>query len=708
MPTLLIVDDLDVNRDMLSRRLRQHGYTVLAAAGGAEALEMVARQPVSLVLLDVEMPVLSGLDVLRELRRQYSRVELPVIMVTARHGSEHVVEALTIGANDYLTKPVDFPVALARIDTQLSLQQADRALRQSEERYTLAVRGANDGVWDWNVRTGQLYVSPRWKLMVGLDEGDEITTPDGWFTRVHVDDAARVREDLERHLEGSSPQFENEHRIRHEDGSYRWVLSRGIALRDAAGQSYRMAGSLTDITNGKVNDPLTGLPNRVLFLDRLNRVIARGGRHPELVYAVLFLDFDRFKLVNDSLGHVVGDQLLIGIAQRLEGCLRSSDTLARLEGDHTIARLGGDEFTVLLEAIREVGDAMVVAERIHRTLTRPFHIAGHDVFISASIGIVTSVHAYDSAEAMLRDADTAMYRAKSLGKARSEMFDTGMRERALVRLRLETDLRHAVDRNEFQLHYQPIVDLRERTVRGFEGLIRWKHGQRGMVAPSDFIPAAEETGLILPIGGWVLDEACRQMASWQAQGATDLPLTMSVNISARQFMQQDLVQQIERTLRQSGLAPEYLKLEITESTIIDNVDSVVAKLLELKSLGVQLAIDDFGTGYSSLSYLHRLPLDSLKIDKSFVNQMGSDSAEIVSAIIGLAHNLGLDVIAEGVETEQQRCRLAEWGCEYAQGYLFSAPQRSEHAERLILPGTVSTGDDPRQWHGVPETLASPG
>jgi EAL domain-containing protein (putative c-di-GMP-specific phosphodiesterase class I) len=301
-----------------------------------------------------------------------------------------------------------------------------------------------------------------------------------------------------------------------------------------------------------------------------------------------------------------------------------------------------------------------------------------------------------------------MYRAKSLGKARSEMFDTGMRERALVRLRLETDLRHAVDRNEFQLHYQPIVDLRERTVRGFEGLIRWKHGQRGMVAPSDFIPAAEETGLILPIGGWVLDEACRQMASWQAQGATDLPLTMSVNISARQFMQQDLVQQIERTLRQSGLAPEYLKLEITESTIIDNVDSVVAKLLELKSLGVQLAIDDFGTGYSSLSYLHRLPLDSLKIDKSFVNQMGSDSAEIVSAIIGLAHNLGLDVIAEGVETEQQRCRLAEWGCEYAQGYLFSAPQRSEHAERLILPGTVPTGDDPRQWHGVPETLASPG
>ena len=342
--------------------------------------------------------------------------------------------------------------------------------------------------------------------------------------------------------------------------------------------------------------------------------------------------------------------------------------------EHTIARLGGDEFTILLESIRHAADASAVAERIHRELAAPFHIAGHEVFASASVGIVTSVHGYDSPEAVLRDADTAMYRAKALGKARSELFDTGMRERALVRLQLETDLRHAIERGEFQLHYQPIVELATGRVDGFEGLLRWQHAERGLILPTDFIPAAEETGLIVPIGIWVLREACRQMASWQAELGPTLPLTVSVNLSAKQFMQRDLVEQIEVALRESGLSPAQLKLEITETTIIENIDSVVIKLLRLKAIGVQLALDDFGTGYSSLSYLHRLPIDSLKIDKSFVQAVTQDSGEIVSAIIGLAHTLRLDVIAEGVETPRQRARLEGLGCEFAQGYLFSAAE----------------------------------
>ena len=636
-----------------------------------------------LVLLDVEMPEMSGLDVLRSLRQRHSRVDLPVIMVTARQESKDVVEALTIGANDYLTKPVDFPVALARIETQLSLQYAAVALRDSEERYTLAVRGANDGIWDWNLRTGALYVSPRWKLMLGLEENEPIGRPDDWLDRVHEHDATSLRESIERHVAGHTPQFENEHRVRHEDGSYRWVLARGLAIRDGDDRCYRMAGSMTDITHGKVSDPLTGLPNRVLFLDRLSRVLARSSRRPDSLNAVLFLDLDRFKLVNDSLGHVIGDQLLVGIAQRLEACLRSSDTLARVDAEHTIARLGGDEFTILLESIRHAADASAVAERIHRELAAPFHIDGHEVFASASVGIVTSVHGYDSPEAVLRDADTAMYRAKALGKARSELFDTGMRQRALVRLQLETDLRHAIERGEFQLHYQPIVELASGRLDGFEGLLRWQHADRGLILPTDFIPTAEETGLIVPIGIWVLREACRQMASWQAEFRPTLPLTVSVNLSAKQFMQRDLVEQIEVALRESGLSPAQLKLEITETTIIENIDSVATKMLRLKAIGVQLALDDFGTGYSSLSYLHRLPIDSLKIDKSFTQAVMQDSGEIVSAIIGLAHTLRLDVIAEGVETPRQRARLAGLGCEFAQGYLFSGPKRPDHITQLI-------------------------
>ena len=686
---LLVVDDAEMNRDLLSRRLQQHRYDVVTASDGRAALALVERGDVALVLLDVEMPEMSGLDVLRSLRQRHTRVDLPVIMVTARHESKDVVEALTVGANDYLTKPIDFPVALARIETQLSLQHAAVALRESEERYTLAVRGANDGIWDWNLRTGALYVSPRWKLMLGLEENDEITRPDDWLDRVHGHDIPALRESIDRHVAGQTPQFENEHRVRHGDGSYRWVLARGLAIRDGDGPSYRMAGSMTDITQGKVSDPLTGLPNRVLFLDRLSRVLARSSRRSHGMDAVLFLDLDRFKLVNDSLGHVIGDQLLIGIAQRLDACLRSSDTLARLDGEHTIARLGGDEFTILLESIRHAADASAVAERIHRELATPFYIAGHEVFASASVGIVTSVHGYDSPEAVLRDADTAMYRAKAMGKARSEVFDTGMRQRALVRLQLETDLRHAIERGEFQLHYQPIVELATGRLDGFEGLLRWQHTDRGLIQPIEFIPAAEETGLIVPIGIWVLREACRQMAAWQAEFGPTLPLTVSVNLSAKQFMQKDLVEQIDIALRDSGLSPAQLKLEITETTIIENIDSVAIKMRRLKAIGVKLALDDFGTGYSSLSYLHRLPIDTLKIDKSFIQAVTQDSGEIVSAIIGLAHTLRLDVIAEGVETPRQRARLAGLGCEFAQGYLFSGPKRADLITDLIPALTVA-------------------
>ena len=369
--------------------------------------------------------------------------------------------------------------------------------------------------------------------------------------------------------------------------------------------------------------------------------------------------------------------------------MSSNDSCSRFDSDHTIARLGGDEFTILLDDITQVGDAMRVADRIQKTLALPFTLEGHEVFTSASVGIAVGARDYESPEAVLRDADTALYRAKALGKARYEVFDVEMRDRAVARLRLDTDLRRAIERHEFHLYYQPIVSLDRNRIEGFEALLRWPHWERGLVYPADFIPVAEETGLILPMGWWAMREACRQLSIWQKTLPSETPLTVAVNLSSKQFVQLDLALQLEQILKETGVAPSTLKIELTESAIIDNTNSMIGLLLQLKSLGVQIAIDDFGTGYSSLSYLHRLPIDSLKIDRSFVSCMTQDSTEIVRAIVGLAHNLGLDVIAEGVETLEQLEQLKALGCEFGQGYLFSPPVEHAEAEAMmrgLVPG----------------------
>jgi diguanylate cyclase (GGDEF)-like protein/PAS domain S-box-containing protein len=686
--SILVVDDNEMNRDLLSRRLRRQGYDVEVAVDGKQALALIAAQGFALVLLDIEMPGLGGLEVLRIVRQTHSAAELPVIMVTARHESHDIVVALNAGANDYVTKPIDFAVTMARIQTQLSRRQAEAALRESEERYALAVRGANDGLWDWNLKTNVIYFSPRWKEMLGWEEQEIANDPAEWFNRLHPEEVDHVRAALDAHIDGRHGHFETEHRMLHRDGAYRWMRSRGLAVRDQAGAAYRMAGSQTDITEGKVADALTGLPNRILFIDRLASSIEQARRHGEYMFAVLFLDLDRFKLINDSLGHVMGDELLVAIARRLESCLRSSDTVARLQTEHTIARLGGDEFTVLLKDIGDVSDALRVAERVQGALSKAFTLNGQEVFTTASIGITTSATHYQTPEAVLRDADTAMYRAKSRGGARSEVFDREMRDRAIARLQLETDLRRAVEREEFRLYYQPIVSLASRQITGFEALIRWQHPERGLILPEEFIRVAEETTVIVPLGWWVVREACRQMRQWQLQRDAPPVLTICVNLSPKQFTQADLTEGVTRILSETGLPSSCLALEITEGTIMESTDCASAVLAELKQLGVQLAIDDFGTGYSSLSYVHRFPIDSLKIDRSFVSEMSSqgEPSEIVRAIVNLAHNLGLDVIAEGVETRSQLDHLARLGCDYGQGYLFSPPVSADAASALVLAG----------------------
>ena len=681
---LLIVDDNELNRDMLARRLARKGYEILLAENARQLPQRVKEDAVDLVLLDIEMPEISGLEALKILRETYSPIELPIIMVTAKNQSEDVVKALDLGANDYVTKPIDFAVALARIGTQLSHKRAQEGLKESEERYALAARGANDGLWDWNLEANVVYFSTRWKNMLGYQESEIGDKPDEWLDRIHDADRERVNEEIAAHQKGSVPQFESEHRVLHKDGTFRWMLCRGLAVHNGSGKTLRMAGWQTDITEGKVSDPLTGLPNRLLFTDRVGRLVKHSKRRKEYLFAVLFLDLDGFKMINDSLGHLVGDQLLVAVASRLEKCLRATDTVARLGEGFIVARMGGDEFTVLLEDLKHPDDAKQAADRLMKAVTSPFMLGGREVFTSLSIGIALSGPGYEQAEDILRDADTAMYRAKSMGKARYEIFDADMRASVVARLQLEMDLRRALEHGEFHNVYQPIVSLAAGQIVGFEALLRWQHPTRGLLGPVEFIAVAEETGLIRDLGWWNLREACQQMTEWRADYSAYSQLTMSVNLSPKQFLQANLVEDIGSLLRELKLPPEALKLELTESTVMGDPSAAIEMLHQIKSLGISLAIDDFGTGYSSLSYLHRFPLDTLKIDRSFISSIGNgEETEIARTILPMASNLHLDVVAEGIETIEQLMLLKKLHCKYGQGFYFSKPLSAKEAGSLL-------------------------
>ncbi|MGH3086610.1 MAG: putative bifunctional diguanylate cyclase/phosphodiesterase, partial [Rubrobacteraceae bacterium] len=534
---------------------------------------------------------------------------------------------------------------------------------------------------------GQLYYSSRWKRMLGYASHQVGSDPEEWFSRVHPDDIVDLQKEIRAHLDGYKSHLEVEYRILHKDGDYRWMLCRGLAVRDEPDGAVRMAGSQADITrrkeaeekllHGAFHDSLTGLPNRASFLDSLGRTLGDAKRGAsEKSFAVLFIDLDNFKVVNDSLGHAMGDTLLVAVSERLRDSLRPQDV---------IARLGGDEFTVLIEAVSGVEEAEQVADRLLEELEDPFVANGYELFTTASIGIVVGNREYERPEDLLRDADTAMYRAKAMGRSRKGVFERTMHSRAVALFRLETELRRAMEREEFVVHYQPIISLKTGRIVGFESLVRWRHPERGLVYPAEFIPVAEETGLVVPLEFFVLRESCHQISLWQRRFPGQLPLTVNVNLSRNQLARPDLFEQTRKILEEASLDPRSLKLEITESAIMRNAEHAATTLVNLRNLDIQVHIDDFGTGYSSLSVLHNLPIDALKVDRVFIGRMdfGGDDNEIVQTIVTLAHNLGLDVIAEGVETRKQLDRLRKMGCDYGQGFLFSKPIDGPSAERLI-------------------------
>ena len=607
-----------------------------------------------------------------------------------------VARTLACSARDGRTLACDFVCLprlrkdgkLARVTVlvrdQTETVEKQDALREREERYTLALAGAADVVWDWDLRASRLTLSSRWREILGLSTALS-GAPSDWLDRVHPEDAAPLRAALASHFEGRTASLEHEHRVRHADGDWRWLAVRGAARRDTSGAAIRVAGLMSDVTRHRLvvermahdarHDALTGLPNRTLFLDLLRHSFYRTRRHEDYRFAVLFIDIDRFKTVNDAFGHEAGDQLLQQIARRLESCLREGDTLAR----H-----GGDEFTMWLDDVRGAADAIRVADRVHEVMREPFELSGQKVSSSASIGAAVGSSNYKQAEDVLRDADVAMYRAKALGKARTSVFQREAGETPPPSmLQMETDLRSALLRNELLLHYMPIVDVATGKVRGLEALARWQHPRLGLVQPAKFLSLAMETGLIVSIDQWVLRTASRQLHDWRRELAGAAKCSISVNFSQKLLEERDLGSQIDRVLRDAHLAPADLNLDINESSMNNGDAPSRGMIAELHQRGLGLHMDDFGTGKLWLRHLHASDVDSIKIDRSFLSER-----QILSRLVSMARELGKKVIAEGVETAEQLRLVREVGCEQAQGFFFTPPLDVIKARSLLQGGVM--------------------
>ncbi len=713
-PRVLVVDDQETVRFFAREAITQNGLDVQEAKNGIEALAAFERYQPDIVLLDVMMPMMDGFTVCKWIRLNANGHYTPILMMTGLDDEESITRAYDAGATDFISKPLIRVILTQRIRYMLRAKETADELRtittefgESQARLGNAERIARIGNWEWNRKDRRLHYSTVCRQILGLEDDEYKGTYDAVLEYVDPDDRDLVQRFFdEAVIARKSIGFD--HNIVRLDGSKRSVYHALEATVNDTGRVTKMTGTLQDTTDRKESedkirflayyDPLTGLPNRT-FLKECFAIALNQAKRNGRILGLLYLDLDNFKRVNDTLGHSAGDRLLCDVSNRLERCVRKSDSVARgnrqesllewtsgYDTDTAVARLGGDEFFLLLREVRTPADAARVARRITQVLSTPFKVDGTEIFITTSIGITIYPTDGDDEASLFRNADVAMYHAKDRGRNNYQFFTESLNATASDRLAFENDLRKALDDHQLFLVYQPKIDIQQTQVTGVEALIRWQHPDIGMVSPMDFIPVAEETGLIVPIGEWVLHAACAQIKAWEQEG---LPaMQVAVNVSSRQFIEKDFARTVERVLHESGVEPKRLKLELTEGLLMEDTERTTQTLSDLKALGVYLSMDDFGTGYSSLSYLKRFPIDELKIDRSFINDLTSDSDNqaIAIAIISLSHSLDLRVVAEGVETPQQLAFLRKNGCYEIQGYLISAPVPSNEISEFLDGG----------------------
>lgn len=696
IPHILILEDQESDAQLAVSELRRANmvFDTRRVERRDQFIKELTDFAPDVILSDFSLPQFTGLEALRLLKEQ--NIETPFILYTGSLTEEVAVECMKEGAFDYILKsslkrlPSAVLHALETNESRNEKLEALKALRESEEKFRSIVETTNEWIWAGDLEGQITYSNPAVKQILGYNQTEVVGK--NVFEFLHEDDRQAFADSIRNSVIKESGWSQEVRRFRHRDGNVHYLESNAATVFGSQGKLVGFRGSDRDITERKraeeqllhdaFHDSLTGLANRTLFTEHPQLCIERGKSRRRTEYAVLYLDFDRFKVINDSLGHTEGDNLLRFIARRLESCTRPGDL---------VARFGGDEFVILLGDLAETAEALLVAERILNDLNNSFTLGSRAIYITTSIGIALSSSKHAKADDVVRDADIAMYAAKEKGRAQYQIFDAAMHAHASKKLQIETEMRSAFDRQEFCMFYQPIVHLDTGSLAGFEALIRWRHPERGLIPPSEFIPIAEENGMILKLGQWTVLESCRQLNKWQRLGPFATDLTVSVNLSSKEFRQPDLAKQIASTLETTGLKPGCLKLEITESHIMENSQLAVTIINRLRKLGIEFSLDDFGTGYSSLSYLHRLPFSYLKIDRSFISSMTAnvEHYEIVHTIVKLAQSLKMKVVAEGIETTEQAQSLQSLQCNFGQGYLFSRPLDVAGAEEFIRENSAT-------------------
>jgi diguanylate cyclase (GGDEF)-like protein/PAS domain S-box-containing protein len=705
-PVALVVDDDVAMRLLIRQTLERLGFACHEADNGIAALERFDQIAPDIVLLDVVMPGMNGYALCSELRRRPTGAFVPILMLTGLDDPDSINRAYEVGATDFISKPINWGILGHRIRYILRANQAFSDLEKNRESLENAQRIAHLGSWEWELPRDTVRWSDETYRILGVAPGGVAPSLSAFLYHVHPDDRHAIQESMRRLLK--MREFVGQVvRIRRHDGSVRHAQLQGVRHLDSAGSVTRLSGTIQDVTEIKqaeerirhlaYYDGITGLPNRQFFIERLQQALVHAKRYQRLL-GLLSLDLDQFKRINDTLGHSAGNELLLSVSQRLSDAVRAPDTFAHdgketafgRDVGSTVARLGGDEFSLLITELTHYHDAAKVARRLLEELRKPFRVAKQEVFVSVSVGLALYPLDGDDAETLIKNAGAAMHFAKDQGRDNYQFYSRAMNATALEKLSMEAQLRKALERDELLLHYQPKIRPKTGEIVGLEALIRWKHPELGLVPPAQFIPLAEETGLIVPIGEWVLLNACRQNQDWQRLGYP--PVHVAVNIASLHFRQGTLGQSVATALQKSGLHPSWLELEVTESMLMDSAETTLATLSTLKGMGVRLAIDDFGTGYSSLSYLKRFPLDALKIDRSFVKDLPRDAedAAIAKAIIAMAHSLKLEVVAEGVETAEQLAFLQQHGCDLVQGFLFGKPVAAAALHDLLSGKKLKT------------------